>query len=284
MKLSVVVPSRNRIRNLRNTLNALFNQSAPPESYEVILSDDGSSDGTHELTQEYRDRRFKYVFNTIKPHSWNASVPRNLGALVADPETTAYWFVDSDVVMPRHAVETYLEDLKQNAKRVIIGSYDFMDVDGTTVQIQDVRRANFDKAKPEDLFSGTGDALACFGGNLVIPRDIFYKTGGYDPQTHIGLEDGEYGLRLWKAGINFSYDNRVHGKHQWHEVPPDRFPPDMKSEHIDKLNLKHFGTKDPDYGIIEMSRDTYKEWGVSESWTPPPQWGKIGFMLKINKK
>jgi hypothetical protein len=75
------------------------------------------------------------------------------------------------------------------------------------------------------------------------------------------------GLKLWKKGTKFSYDKRTKGKHLWHQTPTDRFPSDMR-EHINKLNLKHFHDINPDYGIVEASRDTYKEWGIT-GWDPP---------------
>lgn len=282
MKLSVVVPTRSRYHNLVNTLEALFNQSLDKSEYEVIVSDDNSSDETQSVINQFKDRGiFKYVFNKYKPHSWNASVPRNLGAFVAQPDTKAYLFVDSDVILPHHALQTYTEDLEQGPERVIIGGYDFMSKNGVDVQVKDVRQPKFDSVTPQEVFNTVHDGLACFGGNILIPRDIFWSVKGFSVDTHIGLEDGDMGLKLWKLGIGFSYDNRVKGTHQWHETPQDRFPPDMK-DHIDRLNLKHYGTKDPDYGIIEASRDTYASWGIT-GWQPPKEWTAMGFGMKINK-
>lgn len=279
--ISVIIPTRSRYHNLVNTLEALFNQSLDKSQYEVIVSDDNSTDETQSVINRFKDRgRFKYVFNTFKPHSWNASVPRNLGALVADPDTKAYLFVDSDVILPHHALEVYVEDLNKNSSRVIIGPYNFMDRNGVDVKIIDVRTPKFSSVSIDETFDTVHDGLACFGGNIVIPRDIFWSVNGFSVDTHIGLEDGDMGLKLWKKGTSFSYENRNMGTHQWHESPPDRFPNNMK-EHIDNLNLKHYGTKDPDYGIIEASRETYASWGIT-GWNPPQEWLKMGFGLQIN--
>ena len=115
--ISIVVPSRNRRVNLLNTVDALVNQSVDKDQYEIIISDDNSDDGSFEVYTQYKDsRRLKYVNNNTKPHSWNASIVRNLGAMVADPDTKAYIFVDSDVVLPRTAIETYLADLSEGLK------------------------------------------------------------------------------------------------------------------------------------------------------------------------
>lgn len=286
MRLSVIIPSRNRYENVRFVLEALERQTLSKDEFEVILSDDNSSDTTQELINRYRETlRLKYIFNNVpKPHSWNASVVRNLGALVADPETTHYLFVDSDVVLPSTALTDYLQDIDQGPNRVIIGPYDFYREGNETIGVADVRNAKFEAAEVSETFNTVHDGLACFGGNLVIPKDIFWSVNGFSVDTHIGLEDGDMGLKLWKKKTNFSYDRRTRGKHLWHETPADRFPSDMKS-HIDKLNLKHFHSIDPDYGIIEASRDTYASWGI-EGWEEPESWkqNKLDFMMKVEVK
>jgi glycosyltransferase involved in cell wall biosynthesis len=277
MKLTVIIPSRNRADNVIQVVNALANQTLSKDEYEVIVSDDGSTDDTcnrlMEASKNWTGLRFKYIFSNVpKPHTWNASIPRNFGALIADPSTTHFLFVDSDVVLPDIALESYIEDISKNPDRIIIGPYHFYKQDNETINQVDVRFDKFKTVIVDQTFDTVHDGLACFGGNLVIPRNIFWSVKGFSVDTHIGLEDGDMGLKLWKKGVKFSYDIRALGKHLWHETPVDRFPSDMR-EHINKLNLKHFHDINPDYGIVEASRDTYKEWGIT-GWDPPAEWGQ----------
>ena len=285
MKLSVIIPTRSRYNNLVKTLTALKDQSLKKEEYEVIVVDDNSTDQTNSIVASFKDGwNFKYIFSNVpKPHTWNASIIRNMGALLSSQETEALVFVDSDVVLPRNALELYLIDFEANKDRVIIGYYDFLREDGT-VAVQDVRHVKFETVTPEQTFEQVHDGLACFGGNILIPKNIFWSVGGFDTDVHIGLEDGSMGLKLWKKKTKFSYDNRIIGKHSWHDVPTDRFPPNM-NEHINNLNLKHFHTKNPDYGIIEMSRETYASWGF-ENWQEPLEWkrNQLDFIMKIKKE
>lgn len=286
MIFSVIIPTRNRYSNLKNTVESLRNQSLPKDQWELIVSDDNSTDETFNVYKENQDLHIKYVNNNTKPHTWNASIPRNLGALISNPSTEAFIFVDSDVKLPTQALEFFLEDYRANKNRVVIGSYDFTLQDGQPISYEngekgDVRSKKFRESKPSDEYDTIHDGLACFGGNIMIPKKIFWQVGGFSPDIHIGLEDGDMGLKLWKVGTKFSYDDRTRGLHQWHEPPPDRFPADMR-QHIDNLNLKHFNTVNPDYGIIEASRETYAKWGVS-GWEPPKEWltNKIDLSMKI---
>lgn len=285
MKLSVVIPTRSRYNNLIQVLEALSNQTLNKSEYEVIVSDDNSNDETTSIISQFRNKlQLKYVFSNIpKPHTWNASVVRNIGAIIGDQSTQAYVFIDSDVVVPPHTLQTYADDIFNNPERVIIGPYDFYKQGNEVIGVPDVRNKKFEEVDITQTFNQPTDGLACFGGNLVIPKKIFWLVNGFSVDTHIGLEDGDMGLKLWKKQVAFSYEKRTRGKHLWHESPADRFPPNMR-EHIDKLNMKHFGTVNPDYGIIEASREAYESWGIT-GWEVPPEWleGQIQFGLKINK-
>lgn len=281
--ISVIVPTRSRSANLVNTLEALTNQSLPRDQYEIIVSDDNSKDDTQKVINQFSGRgRFKYVFNNHKPHTWNASIPRNLGASISDQGYKYLVFIDSDVIAPHTALETYLKHMQKNDLRVMIGPYHWRGQNGQVAKNDD-RWPSFLEKNPDDTYARATDGLACFGGNLCIPKNIFWSVGGFSPDIHIGLEDGDMGLKLWKVGTKFSYDKDLLGYHQWHETPSDRFPPNMK-EHIDNLNMKHFHTKNPDYGIIEASREAYADWGIT-GWEAPAEWkaNQLSFMLKVNK-
>jgi len=292
--ISVVIPTHNRKKNVELTLTALKLQTLSKDKFEVILIDDGSNDGTYQLVDAFKDElKFKYAW-IHKKDAWNASRPRNFGAKLAEKDTVAFLFLDSDIVLNREALQFYFEDFEKNKERVVIGPYNWLppqnvkpgniisnfdDVVNARFQIavsgerlghigNDIRTPSFVEKEPGKSFNEVYDGLACFGGNLLVPRSVFWKCGGYDEDTLCGLEDGEFGIRLWKNDIAFSYDKRCIGYHIWHKIPPARFPPNLR-EQINKLNQKHFKEDDPDHGLINASKEAYKRWGID--WTPPPE-------------
>ncbi len=295
---SVVIPTCNRLGNLAVTLQAIQNQSLSSGEFEVIVSDDASIDGTEDVIADGmvdgRFPKFKYI-RAFKKELWNASRPRNFGAKVAERDSEFFVFLDSDVVLNPDALGHYLDDYRRNPDRVVIGPYDWLPpqrvapldvtvrwdqlINGTLPRPEsirgglgdigpDMRKASFNKAKsPDDLFGELFDGLACFGGNLMVPKRIFWKAGGYDENIFCGCEDGDFGLTLWEMGVKFSYDVRTQGYHVWHERSAYRAQ-NIKPE-VDKLNLKHFGTSDQK--LIDYTREAFRRWG-NPSWQPPPEW------------
>lgn len=294
--ITVIIPTHNRKNNVRLTLTGLKQQSLEKDLFEVVLVDDGSTDMTSDILEEFKEvfPKFKYAY-IFKKDVWNASRPRNFGAKLAEKDSEAFLFVDSDVVLNPDALASYHEDLQVNPDRVVIGPYNFLppqmvtplDIEHNfdlfkTGQLpkmssngggmghigNDVRKQSFEKATtPNDLFDTAFDGLACFGGNLLIPKSIFWRAGGYDENIFHGCEDGDFGLTLWELGIKFSYDSRCIGFHNWHPLSQARA--EGAGGEIRKLNLKHFGTTEQD--LIQYTRDFYRKQGFPD-WQPPAEW------------
>ena len=98
MDVSVVVPCYNSAPELELTLDALGQQTAPSgEGPEVIVVDDGSSDGTCALHERYRQRypEWKVVFRA-RDHLSSRARARNLGASAS----TRHWlfFMDAGIL------------------------------------------------------------------------------------------------------------------------------------------------------------------------------------------
>ena len=105
--ISIIVPIYNVEKYLRMCLDSIENQTY--SNLEVLLIDDGSTDDSGKICQEYvaRDSRFRY----IKKENGGASDARNFGIDRASGEHLS--FVDSDDWL----APTYVEDLYQVAKR-----------------------------------------------------------------------------------------------------------------------------------------------------------------------
>ncbi|MCL2670808.1 MAG: glycosyltransferase [Clostridiales bacterium] len=111
--LSVIVPVYNPGRYLRACVESVFGQSF--SDWELILVDDGSTDGSGEICREYTERDGRVVFRSI-PNS-GVSVARNTGLELARGQ----WlhFLDSDDYLEPDAYAHLLQiAASQNADAV----------------------------------------------------------------------------------------------------------------------------------------------------------------------
>ena len=91
MKLSVIVPAYNAEKTIRQSLDSILAQTRPVD--ELIVINDGSTDGTEKILQEYRDAypdcfRFRTVENGGQGRA------RNIGFDLSSGDWIGY--VDSD--------------------------------------------------------------------------------------------------------------------------------------------------------------------------------------------
>ena len=86
MNISVVIPTYNRYEVLQRALNSVFAQTHPP--YEIIVIDDGSTDTTQQIAQDFPNIKYFHQENR------GVSSARNLGI----EKSTQNWvaFLDSD--------------------------------------------------------------------------------------------------------------------------------------------------------------------------------------------
>jgi len=272
MKIAVIIPTWNREKNIVQTVKALLWQNVSLDTeYKIYVVDDHSTDGTKEALKDFNIT----ILDTPQHTTWNASIPRNFGAKATDPDTDLLYFVDSDVLLPPDRVQRAVDIFAKypHPNRVIIGAYHFMTKfieakdsnwhkQDITEYDQDLRWKQFQENNPDKTNTGLYFALACFGGNLVIPRKLFFKTGGFDELLQSGVEDGDFGLTLWETGALFSMDLGLLGWHNPHDIHKERtqFIP----EGLERINSKH------QLDIVKLTNKVYRKWGID--WTPPDSW------------
>lgn len=91
-RLSIVIPVYNTGGYLAACINSCLNQDIPADKYEIILVNDGSTDDSMELIEEYCS-----IYPNVRSHSQRncgLSVARNVGLDLASGDYV--WFVDSD--------------------------------------------------------------------------------------------------------------------------------------------------------------------------------------------
>jgi glycosyltransferase involved in cell wall biosynthesis len=201
MKLSVIIPCLNEAEYIGAQLEALANQQRS-EPWEVIVSDNGSTDRSLAIVEEYKTRVPNLRIVDASDRRGQAHA-KNVGARAATGDALA--FCDADDEVAPGWVAAIGEALSQ---------YDFV-----------ASRFDVKKLNPPWLLDGRGSPqstglqtyryppyLPHAGGcGLGVRRALHEAVGGFD-ESWLLLEDTEYCFRVQLTGVplHFAPDAVVH--------------------------------------------------------------------------
>ena len=211
MDASVIIATYNRKDLLSTCLRCLDAQDHPFRQYEVIVVDDGSTDGSVEMVKNWPAR---YNLRCIAAGHQGPGPARNLGVEKAVGDLVI--FLDSDAFAAPWFVSEHVKSHRQAAMPIF--------VDGPAVYVSGAEAA----ANPP-LFSRQIRLLASldfFGVpfvsvNVSCPRQDFLRVGGFDPRfgKAYGYEDTELGVRLRLAGLGNVRNRRAYVLHHTDGTP-----------------------------------------------------------------
>lgn len=208
--LSVVIPTYNRCHVLVQTLEALERQSLARDRFEVIVVDDGSSDGTADTVQS---RSTSLDLNVVRGQNGGLAAARNRGIERARGDVIV--FLDDDV-MPHEDFlhEHRLEHLK-DSNIVVLGSLPFHpDVVRSSFLWYLDQVTFFDLFKDPEKYAQGRPPMPPMNGNSSVRREHLAQYGSYDVSfRQYGGEDLELGYRLQNSGLRFVYNPQAIGYH-----------------------------------------------------------------------
>jgi glycosyltransferase involved in cell wall biosynthesis len=165
--ISVVIPTHNRLGSLERTISSLLRQDLEPSVYEIIVVDDGSTDGTERYLRELSERS-NLRFHTIR--RGGPAAARNRGAELARGQILV--FIDDDCIAPTTWLPSTYACIHDEMNRFI--------------------SARLEREEGKAWYRATGN-FACWAS-------VFRKSGGLDERFSTGGEDREFVARLIKAG------------------------------------------------------------------------------------
>ena len=231
--LSIIVLTYNRKQLLVGCLDSLFCQTYPREKLEIIVVDDGSSDGTSELVNKLANshRHLKYVYQSHKgiPAARNNGIKHAAGAIIA--------IVADDYLLPPNYSETianFFHDYPQ-AKvvrfRMVSAGHDFFSQACHLYYEVSIRnRLRFEEGPgsgslgtrfkrsflkiqlPEEKIT-TQHTLEAAGA-AAFRREVFDEVGFFDEGLRRG-EDSDMTLRMKKKGILVYYNPYLCFQHRY---------------------------------------------------------------------
>ena len=188
-KISVVCPTFNSALFVENTLASVLTQKLPP--HELIISDDGSSDNTVEVVENYL-RKYSVAFSwrVIRNSHRGPGATRNVGILNAEADWIA--FLDSDDLWEENKLELIANAINSNPDVNFICHDELcIEKNGNTFNLIYGDRYRLDRSLTSQLYLANMFSTSA----VVCRRDLLIEHGGFD-ETLFSAQDYELWLRL----------------------------------------------------------------------------------------
>ena len=195
--VSAIIPTYNRGTILPRALESVLAQTRQPD--EVIVIDDGSTDGTGDMLAETFAHRFGKRLHYVWQPNAGVSAARNHGMRLARGDFFA--FLDSD--------DTWLPDKTQRQADWLAGHADYGMVLCDVERTDDALR-RIDVFRRRDVIPADGWVLRWLLHNpslapvsAMMRRQVFEDVGGFDERLRTA-EDIEYHQRIaarWRIGV-----------------------------------------------------------------------------------
>lgn len=191
-KVSVIIPAYNAERFLGDTLRSVLEQTY--QDFEIIVVDDGSTDGTQAVVTAVVDERVHYIHQENR----GPAAARNAGLRLARGEYIA--FLDADDLWRPERLEACVSFLDEHTQvDVVHTAFDFINPDG----------------RPFPAKSKWGDKSTTALEHLVFRNDIHTSTAlvrrrcfdvaGLFDESLRGSEDWYLWFRIAAAGFQFDF-------------------------------------------------------------------------------
>lgn len=205
MFFSVIIPTYNRKDIVQKSLNSVLVQSF--DDYEVIVVDNGSTDGTAEVLQEYASQnpRIRYHW---QENSGSPAGSRNTGLKLAKGEWIA--FLDSDDLWLPGKLRAVHDALQAQDGKMPVGiahSAKFT-VNGKVVEVRSVRKGMDSRQTCYENLFWKGNFICTSA--MCVQAEAIQKVGEFNASPDYAIvEDYDLWLRLASFG-EIVYLDEVH--------------------------------------------------------------------------
>ena len=188
LDISVIMPVYNGVDFIVKSLPPLIEMRQRGEILEVIVVDDGSTDGSEKIAEQM-GARIMSSGGRLGPGG-----ARNQAAATASGDVL--WFVDADVVLHEDSARCLVRGFEDQEVVAVFGSYDnHPPAQNFFSQYKNLVHHYYHQ-------HASDEAQTFWSGCGAIRREAFLVAGGFDVERYKypSIEDIELGHRLIKAG------------------------------------------------------------------------------------
>ena len=229
---SVIIPCKNRARTIADAIHSALNQKVREGySFNVIVVDDNSTDGTAEIIEKLKMKNEKLIY-IAQDKTWHA-IGGNWNVAIHDPRCGKYAIqLDSDdTYFDETTVQRFIdafEDKEGTKYGMVIGTYQLTNMNGEILPpgVIDHREWTDENGRNNALrINGLG---APRGFYVPLLRTINYPTTKYGEDYAVGLRisrdypigriyDVVYNCRRWEDNSDANCDIVAMNRNNWYK-------------------------------------------------------------------
>ena len=205
-KVTVIIPNYNGVRFLKGCLDSLMEQASDTPGYDVLVVDNGSTDGSLELIREsYPQVRLEALSeNTGFCHAVNVGIRLSRTPYVIllnnDTKVRTGFIKSLD-----SAIENKPKAISVSAKMLMWDRPELLDDAGDRYCVLGWAYAR-GKGKPESLYDRPCEVFSACGGAAIYRKKVFEEIGYFDEEHFAYLEDLDIGYRARIYGFRNYYE------------------------------------------------------------------------------
>src|SRR5690554_2847714 len=192
--VSVIIPAYNRVRYIQQAVDSVLGQTYSP--IELIVVDDGSTDGTYELLKEYGDKLQLITHPNRDNKGQSAAI--NLGMKYATGKYLA--ILDSDDFWALNKLEVVIPFLEKNPDVGLVYSNGYGVSRDGEILYEFLPRDHQETNDPNRVLL---DCYTLLPNNSVVRKDVIDRVGGFE-ETFRAAQDHDMLIRL-AENTKFAY-------------------------------------------------------------------------------
>lgn len=201
--VSVIIPVYNDPAGLRNTLKSAVEQKYPSEMFEIIIVDNGSTDDTFKVANEFAEKYPQLIKVTVENTIQTSYAARNKG--IRASKGSIIVFVDADMTINVNWLQDIINEIEKYKADYLACNVEVHSSNDSIYGLYDkITGFPVERYVNNDHFAPT----CC----LVVSKALIDKIGLFD-STLLSGGDFEFGNRVYRAGFNMQYSPDIIMKH-----------------------------------------------------------------------
>jgi len=251
--VSIVLPTYNGEKYVRETIQSLVSQTY--KNIELVISDDGSTDATVDIIQEYA-AKYPFIKVNLSPKNLGIAANYNLAVRMASGEI-AIGIGHDDLLPPEHTstIVPYFKDpgvglVHCNAMRI--------DSEGREVKFVAKDSEKIKKTKSPMKWLCFNNFIQSCG--MAYRRKAFIDIGGWDESFPYDSE--WYTYIRYAENYSFVYTTDTFSYYRVHDNNISKFLKGAKSQDFEayRQRCRELAMSKTDLGLIDRARVQFKVW------------------------